>query len=157
MTHLCVKVTEALIVVAEAAIALIEQVLVDAAFFKDGNDVLDAVRADVRALDEDFDDRAAIGGETEVDFLGGGIVFLGDDLDFSLHPILALVVLEHAGEGAIAGIVIDVRAGSEVRVAAKLRHAHSRVAGDLDLADACLRCRRRPGRRYRRAARWGAG
>ena len=48
--HLDVEVAEALIVVAQPAIALVEQILVDAALFKDGNDALDAFRADACAL-----------------------------------------------------------------------------------------------------------
>ena len=89
--------------------------------------------------DEHFDDGPAVGGKAEVDRFGGGIVLRGVDLDFSLHPLLALVVLEHAGQGAIAGVVVHVGAGSQVGVAAELRHAHAGVAGDLDLAHARLR------------------
>ena len=128
VAHFHVKVTEALEVVAEAAIALIEQVLIDAAFLKDGDDVFDAVGRDACPLDQHFDHGAPVGGKAEIDFFGGGVVFRGDDLDFGLHPLLCLVVLQDAGESAIAGVVIDVTAEPEVRIPPELLHAHSGVA-----------------------------
>ena len=57
MTDFGVKVTEALKVIAKAAVPFVEKVLVDTSFFKDGNDVFDVVLADGRALDEHFNDR----------------------------------------------------------------------------------------------------
>ena len=68
-----------------------------------------------------------------------GVVLLGLELDFGFQPLLALVVLEHAGQGAVGGVVVHVRADSQMRMAAEFLHAHSGVAGDLDLADARLR------------------
>ena len=138
VTDLYVKVTEALIVVAEAAIAFVEKILVHTAFFKDRNDVFDAVLADGRTLDEHFYDGSPIGGETEVNFLAGRIVFFGDDLDLGFHAVLTLIVLEHAAECAIAGVVVNEHASSQVGIMAEFGNAHSRVAGDLNLADAGL-------------------
>ena len=139
MIHLGVKVAEPLIVVAKAAIPFVEQVLVYAAFFKDGNDAFDAVRADGCSLNQHFDNGAPVGGKDEVYFLPRGIVLFRDDLDLGLQPLLAPVVLEQAGESATAGIVVHMGADSQTRVMAELRHAHSRVAGDLDLTHPGLR------------------
>src|SRR5579859_6701168 len=138
MTDLDIEVAEALEIIPEAAIAFVEQVLVDASFFIDWNDVLGSIGADGCALHLHLDDGAANSGEDEVDFPGGGIVFGRDNFDFGFHALLALVVLEHAGEGAVAGVVIDVGAGLEMCMAAKLLYGHTRVSGDLDVAYAGL-------------------
>ena len=61
-----VEVTLALKVVAQAVVALVEQIFIDAAFFKDGDEVLDAVGFNCGALDFNLDDRPAIGGEVIV-------------------------------------------------------------------------------------------
>jgi hypothetical protein len=57
--NLDVEITLPLIVVAEAAAALVEQVLVDCALLIDGNNVLDALRGNFGALDQHLDDWAA--------------------------------------------------------------------------------------------------
>ena len=69
-----IEVAEALKVVAQAAIAFVEQVLVDAAFLKDGDKPLDVLRVHGGAMDFHLDLRPAVGGEAIVDRLGGGIV-----------------------------------------------------------------------------------
>ena len=111
MIDLDVKVTQALKVVAQAAIALVEQVFVHAAFFKDRDEMLDALRFEACALHFDLDDGAAIGGEAVVDGLGGGVVLRRLKLDVGLKPVLPLKLAQYAIEGAIDGVVIDVSAG----------------------------------------------
>ena len=62
-----IEVAETLKVIAQAAVAFVEQVLVDAAFLKDGDEPLDVLRIDGCALNFDLDHRAADGGEAIVD------------------------------------------------------------------------------------------
>ena len=86
MIHLHVEVAHALVVIAQPAIALVEQILVDGAFFEDGNHMPDAFRAHVGAFDQHLDLRSPVGGETEVGIWLGGVLFRLQ-LDFSFQPL----------------------------------------------------------------------
>ena len=66
MIHLYVKVTQALIVVPHAAIALVEQIFVDGAFFENGNHVLDALRTHLGAFHQHLHSGSLVGREAEV-------------------------------------------------------------------------------------------
>ena len=68
-----------------------------------------------------------------------GVVLLGFELDLSFQPLLALVVLQHPGQGPVAGFVVHALAGFQVRMAAELLRAHPRVARHLHRAHARLR------------------
>ena len=65
----------------------------------------------------------------------------GLELDFGLQPVLLLVLPEHAVQGAIDGVVVDVSAGAQTGMAAKCIEAHPGVAGDGDLSHARSRSR----------------
>ena len=134
-----VEVALALKEVAQAAVAFIEQIFVDAAFFKDGDEMLDAIRRDGSAFDFNLDDGPAIGGEAIVDCFGGAVVFGGFKLDIGFKPVLLLIFAEHAIEGAINYVVIDVSAGAQICMAAEFVEAHAGVAGDDDLSYARTR------------------
>ena len=136
MIDLGVKVTKALKIVAQAAVAFVEQVLVHAAFFKDGDEMLDAIRFNGSALDFDLDDGAAIGGKAIVDGFGGGVILRGFELDVGFKPALLLELAEYAIEGAIDGIVVDMSANAQPGVAAECLEAHAGVARDRNLAHA---------------------
>ena len=130
MIDLSVKVTKALKIVAQAAIAFVEQVLVHAALFKDGDEMLDAIRFNGSALDFDLDYGAAIGGKAIVDRLGRGVVLRGLELDVGFKPALLLELAEYAIEGVIDGIVVDMSANAQPCVAAECIEAHAGVACD---------------------------
>ena len=66
-----------------------------------------------------LDHRSPIGGETVVHRFGARSYCCGFELDFGLQPILILIMLEHAVQGAIGGVVIHVRAGAQMGMAAK--------------------------------------
>ena len=68
MIDLHVEVAQALIVVAQPAIAFVQQVLVDRAFLVNRNGVLEALGADLAPSTSTFT-RALVGGEVEVSFL----------------------------------------------------------------------------------------
>ncbi len=68
-------------------------------------------RSDAGALDQHSYLRSPVGGEAEIGLFVSGGILLGLELDFSFQPLLALVELEHAGQGAVGGVVVDVRAG----------------------------------------------
>ena len=129
-----VEVTLALKEIAQAAIAFIEEIFVDATFFKDGDEMLDAIGSDHGTLDFDLDDRTAIGGEAVVHRFGGVVVFGGFELDVGFKPVLLLIIAEYAIEGAIDDVVIDVSADAQVCVAAEFVEVHASVAGDDDLS-----------------------
>ena len=86
---------------------------------------LDALRAHFGAFDQHFDLRSLAGGEAEIGLSRRGVLFRLQ-LDFGFQPLVFPVVLEHPGQGAVGGIVIHARSGSEVGVAAEFVHAHSR-------------------------------
>ena len=136
-----IEVAEALIVVAQAAIAFIEQVLVDAALLIDGDEVFDALGVDACAVHLDAHHRPAIGGKLIVDGLRGMVVDRGFELDLGLKAILFLIGAEHAIERAIYGVVIDVRDLPEMRVEAELVDGHAGIACDRDLTDTRTRSR----------------
>ena len=52
VVDLHIEVAQALVVVAQAAVALVEQILVDAAFLEDRNQALDPLWIDAGALDQ---------------------------------------------------------------------------------------------------------
>ena len=131
-----VKITQALKVIAQAAVALVEQIFVDAAFLKDGDEMLDAIRFEGSALDFDLDDGAAIGGEAIVDGFGGAVILRGFELDVGFKPALPLELAEHAIEGAIDGIVVDMSANPQPGVAEECLEAHAGVARDRNLPHA---------------------
>jgi cytosine/adenosine deaminase-related metal-dependent hydrolase len=129
-----VEVTLALKEIAQAAVAFIEQVFVDAAFFKDGDQMLDAISRDGSAFDFNLNDRPTIGGEAVVDRFGGAVVFSGFELDVGLKAILLLILAQHAIESAIDDVVIDMSAGAQICMAAEFFEGHAGIAGDDDFS-----------------------
>jgi len=129
-----VEVTLALKEVAQAAVAFIEQIFVDAAFFKDGDEMLDAIRRDGSAFDFNLDDGPAIGGEAIVDCFGGAVVFGGFKFDVGLKAVLLLILAQHAIEGAVDDVVIDMSAGAQICMATEFFKGHAGVAGDDDFS-----------------------
>ncbi len=136
-----IEVAEALKVVAQAAVAFVEQVLVDASFLKDGDEPFDALRVNAGALDVDFHHRSAVGGKAEVDGFRRRIVRRGFELDLSLQAILFLKRAKHTIEGSIDGVVVQVGAGAQMGMAAECFQVHPGIAIDRNRANACPRPR----------------
>ena len=99
--HLHVEVSQPLVVVAQAVIALVEQIVVHGALFKDGNHPLYPRWAHSDAFHLYLHDRSLAGGKAKICSIGFLGIVLGFDLDFSFQPVLAPVVLEHSGQSAI--------------------------------------------------------
>ena len=134
-----VKVALALKEIAEAAIALVEQILVDAAFLEDGNNALDFFRIEVGPFHLHFYHWPLIGGEVEVDSLRFGVKLLRLELDLSLQPLHVLIDLENAGQRAIGCFAVYMLTQCEMRARTKGSYGHTGIARDRDCADARLR------------------
>ena len=139
VVHLHVEVAQPLIVVAQAAIAFVQQILVHGAFLVNGNQPLDPVGANLHALHAHPYHRPAIGREAEVGVLCLRYVLLALQLHVGLQPLLLLVVLQHAFQGAIGGVVRNLGAGLQMAAPPELRRRHAGVAADCYLAHTGLR------------------
>ena len=138
MVDLDVEVAEALKVVAQAAVAFVEQIVVYRAFLKDGDDVTQAIRIDFCALNHYADSGALIGGEAKVLAMLIGQVGFGFEFDVGLEAVLLLVVTQDAVESAVGRVVVDCCAGTKVGVVAELIERHAGIARDIDCANAGL-------------------
>jgi hypothetical protein len=139
-----VEVAEALEVVAQAAIAFVEEIFVHCAFLKDGDDAAHALRIDLCAFNHHANGGALVSGEAEVFTMLVRQVGLGLEFDVRLETVLLLVVAQDAVESTVGGVVVDGSAGTKVGVVAELFRGHAGAACDLDGADSCLRSRDDP-------------
>ena len=138
MLHLRIEIALALVIVPQAAIALVQQVLVHAALLEDRNHPAEVIRVDACSLDLHLDDRPPVGGKPVIDSLRLRVELLGFELDLSFQPLLALVILEHPGQGPVAGFAVHERTGFQVRMGPEGLPAHARVACHLQGAHARL-------------------
>ena len=137
--YLHVKIAPLLEKVAQPTIAFVEQILIDASLFEDGNQPLELLRTDVGAFDPHLDDGALLGGKAVADCIGLGVVLLGFELDLRLQPLFALVDLQHPGQRPAGGFAVHAHAGPQASVRTEFLRRHSSVTGDRDRAHPRLR------------------